>query len=37
MAALDGEEGRLADAVNQGACLRAWDLWREQVRGQVGW
>jgi len=32
MAALDAEEGRLADVVNQGAGMRAWDLWRSQVR-----
>jgi ribulose-5-phosphate 4-epimerase/fuculose-1-phosphate aldolase len=31
MAALDREEGRLADAVNQTAAMRAWDLWRSQV------
>ncbi len=31
-AALDTEEGRLADAVNEKAALRAWDLWRSQVR-----
>jgi HCOMODA/2-hydroxy-3-carboxy-muconic semialdehyde decarboxylase len=31
-AALDAEEGRLADAVNEKAALRAWDLWRSQVR-----
>jgi len=37
MAALDEEEGRLADAVNQTAGLRAWDLWRTQVRNQVNW
>jgi ribulose-5-phosphate 4-epimerase/fuculose-1-phosphate aldolase len=37
MAALDQEEGRLADAVNQNAGRRAWDLWRTQVRSQVGW
>ena len=37
LAALDEEEGLRADAVNQGAGLRAWDLWRTQVRGQVGW
>ena len=36
-AALDLEEGRLADAVNQAAGLRAWDLWRSQVRSQVNW
>ena len=32
MAALDAEEGRLADIVNQGAGMRAWDLWRSQVK-----
>ena len=37
MAALDAEEGRLADAVNQTAGMRAWELWRSQVRSQVGW
>jgi HCOMODA/2-hydroxy-3-carboxy-muconic semialdehyde decarboxylase len=37
MAALDAEEGRLADAVNQTAGMRAWDLWRAQVRTQEGW
>jgi ribulose-5-phosphate 4-epimerase/fuculose-1-phosphate aldolase len=37
MAALDAEEGRLADAVNQTAGIRAWDLWRSQVRSQVNW
>jgi HCOMODA/2-hydroxy-3-carboxy-muconic semialdehyde decarboxylase len=37
MATLDEDEGRLADAVNQGAGRRAWDLWRTQVRSQVGW
>ena len=31
-AALDSEEGRLADAVNEKAALRAWELWRSQVR-----
>src|SRR5689334_19274935 len=36
-AALDPEEGRLADAVNQTAALRAWDLWRSRVREQVNW
>jgi ribulose-5-phosphate 4-epimerase/fuculose-1-phosphate aldolase len=30
-AALDEEEGRLADLVNQKAGLRAWDLWRSQI------
>jgi ribulose-5-phosphate 4-epimerase/fuculose-1-phosphate aldolase len=37
LAALDDEEGRLADAVNQTAGMRAWDLWRSQVRAQHGW
>jgi len=37
VAALDREEGRLADAVNQAAGMRAWDLWRKQVRSQVNW
>ena len=35
MATLDDEEGRLADAVNRTAGMRAWDLWRTQVRAQV--
>jgi ribulose-5-phosphate 4-epimerase/fuculose-1-phosphate aldolase len=35
--ALNAEEGKLADAVNQTAGRRAWDLWRTQVRGDVGW
>lgn len=37
LAALDEDEGRLADEVNQGAGLRAWDLWRAQVRSNLGW
>jgi ribulose-5-phosphate 4-epimerase/fuculose-1-phosphate aldolase len=37
MASLDSEEGRLADAVNQTAGVRAWHLWRTQVRAAVGW
>jgi len=37
IAALDEEEGRLADAVNRAAGMRAWDLWRSQVRSQVNW
>lgn len=36
-AALDAEEGRLADVVNETAAARAWDFWREQVRKQVNW
>ena len=31
MAALDAEEGRLADAINRTAGMRAWELWRSQV------
>jgi ribulose-5-phosphate 4-epimerase/fuculose-1-phosphate aldolase len=37
IAALDAEEGRLADAINEKGCLRAWELWRAQVRSQVHW
>jgi HCOMODA/2-hydroxy-3-carboxy-muconic semialdehyde decarboxylase len=37
IAALDEEEGRLADVPNRMAALRAWDLWRTQVRAQVDW
>jgi ribulose-5-phosphate 4-epimerase/fuculose-1-phosphate aldolase len=36
-AALDAEEGRLADVVNNTAGMRAWNLWRSQVRAQVNW
>lgn len=37
MASLDEDEGRLADETNRGACMRAWELWRRQVREQVNW
>lgn len=37
MAVLDEEEGVLADVPNQGAGMRAWDLWRRQVREEVNW
>ena len=37
MAALDEEEGRLADIPNQTAGMRAWDLWRREVRDETGW
>jgi len=37
MAFLSPEEGRLADAVNQTAGMRAWNLWRTQVRAEFGW
>ena len=31
LAALDAEEGRLADAINRTAGMRAWELWRSRV------
>jgi ribulose-5-phosphate 4-epimerase/fuculose-1-phosphate aldolase len=37
VAALDEDEGKLADVINRTAGMRAWDLWRAQVRSQVGW
>ena len=37
MAVLDEAEGRLADVPNQTAGIRAWALWREQVRERVDW
>jgi HCOMODA/2-hydroxy-3-carboxy-muconic semialdehyde decarboxylase len=37
MAYLSPDEGRLADAVNQTAGMRAWHLWRTQVREELGW
>src|SRR5262249_14066232 len=37
IAALDPQEGRLSDVVNRTAGMRAWDLWRSQVRSQVDW
>ena len=37
MGALDAEEGRLADGINQIAGMRAWDLWRSHVRAEVSW
>ena len=37
IAALDAEEGRLADVINQTAGMRAWELWRSQIRAQVNW
>jgi HCOMODA/2-hydroxy-3-carboxy-muconic semialdehyde decarboxylase len=37
VAALDPEEGRLADAINQTAAMRAWELWRKGVRDEVNW
>jgi ribulose-5-phosphate 4-epimerase/fuculose-1-phosphate aldolase len=32
IASLDEEEGRLADVINRTAGMRAWDLWRSQVK-----
>ena len=37
IAALDAEEGGLADVINQTAGMRAWDLWRTQMRQTLGW
>lgn len=37
VAALNREEGRLADVPNQMAGMRAWDLWRAEVRSRVKW
>jgi len=37
IAALNVEEGRLADAINETAGRRAWDLWRSKVRAEVNW
>jgi len=37
IAALNQEEGRLADGPNEAASRRAWNLWREQVKAQVDW
>lgn len=37
LAALDEDEGVLADETNQGAGMRAWELWRQQVRDVAGW
>jgi HCOMODA/2-hydroxy-3-carboxy-muconic semialdehyde decarboxylase len=37
IASLDAEEARLADIINQNAAMRAWDLWRSQIRAQVNW
>jgi len=36
VAALDAEEGQLADAINETAGRRAWDLWRSKVRAETG-
>jgi HCOMODA/2-hydroxy-3-carboxy-muconic semialdehyde decarboxylase len=37
IAALSDEEGLLADGPNKMACMRAWDLWREQLSTEVDW
>ncbi|HZR68534.1 MAG TPA: class II aldolase/adducin family protein [Burkholderiales bacterium] len=37
IAAVEPEEGKLSDVVNRTAGMRAWDLWRSQVRSQVNW
>ena len=37
MAALSEEEGILADVPNRTAGMRAWDLWRAQIRARVNW
>jgi len=37
IAALDEEEGRLADVPNQPASLRAWNLWRTELSARVDW
>lgn len=37
LAVLTEEEGTLADLPNQTAGLRAWDLWREEIRVETGW
>ena len=37
IAALDLDEGKLADVINQTAGMRAWHLWRTQTKAQVGW
>jgi ribulose-5-phosphate 4-epimerase/fuculose-1-phosphate aldolase len=35
--ALSAEEGALADVPNQTAGMRAWDLWRAEIRDRAGW
>jgi len=37
VAVLSQDEGRLADEVNRNAGIRAWDLWRTQVRSSANW
>ena len=35
--ALEQEEGILADEVNKAAGMRAWNLWRTEIRSQNNW
>jgi ribulose-5-phosphate 4-epimerase/fuculose-1-phosphate aldolase len=37
IAALSMAEGVLADVPNEGGSLRAWELWRTQIRAQTQW
>lgn len=37
LASLSEKEGELADVVNQNAGMRAWDLWRAQIRAELNW
>lgn len=37
IAALTEAEGRIADMPNESSGMRAWGLWRGQVREQIGW
>ena len=37
LAVLSDEEGALADVPNQTAGLRAWELWRAEIRQKTGW
>ena len=35
--ALEQEEGILADEINKTAGMRAWNLWRTEIRSQNNW
>ena len=37
IAALTQAEGLIADVPNESSSMRAWGLWRDQVREQIGW
>lgn len=37
VAVLDEKEGELADELNRTAGMRAWHLWRTQMRERLGW